>query len=66
VGEYAPDLILFSAIVVDTKVVDSITDHERGQMLDYLKITGLTVGLILNFKRAKLEWERIVLDKKRK
>jgi GxxExxY protein len=62
VGEYAPDLIAFGAVVVDAKVIDVITDHERGQMLNYLKITGLKVGVILNFKRAKLEWERIVLD----
>jgi GxxExxY protein len=30
-------------------------------MLNYLKITGHKVGLIINFKRPKLEWERIVL-----
>jgi GxxExxY protein len=65
VGEYAPDLIAFGAVVVDAKVIDAITDHERGQMLNYLRITGLKVGVILNFKRAKLEWERIVLDKDR-
>jgi GxxExxY protein len=62
VGEYVPDLIAFSAVVVDTKVIEAITDHERGQMINYLKITGLQVGLILNFKHAKLEWERIVLS----
>jgi len=62
VGEYVPDLIVFSSIVLDTKVIDAITDHERGQMLNYLQITGLKVGVILNFKRAKLEWERIVLS----
>ncbi len=61
VGEYVPDLIAFDAVVVDAKVVEAITDHERGQMLNYLRITGHQVGLILNFKRAKLEWERIVL-----
>jgi len=61
VCEYVPDLIVFGAVVVDTKVIEGITDHERGQMLNYLRITKLTVGVILNFKRAKLEWERIVL-----
>lgn len=61
VGEYIPDLIVDSAIVVDTKVVDRIGDHERGQMLNYLRITGLRVGLIVNFKHAKLEWQRVVL-----
>lgn len=30
-------------------------------MLNYLRITKLRVGLIINFKRAKLEWERIIL-----
>ena len=65
-GEYIPDLIAFSAVVVDTKVIESITTHERGQMLDYLKTTGLQVGLILNFKHSKLEWERMVLDLGRK
>ncbi len=65
VGEFVPDLIAFNAVVVDTKVIEAITDHERGQMLNYLKITGHKVGVILNFKRAKLEWERIVLERNR-
>ena len=61
VGLFIPDLIAFDAVVVDTKVIDKITDHERGLMLNYLRITKLRVGVILNFKHAKLEWERIVL-----
>jgi hypothetical protein len=51
----------FDSVVVDTKVIDRIADHERGLMLNYLGITNLRVGVILNFKRAKLQWERIVL-----
>ena len=61
VGLFIPDLIVCDAIVVDTKVIDKITDHERGLMLNYLRITGLRVGVILNFKHRKLEWERIAL-----
>jgi len=61
VGEFVPDLIAFGSVIVDTKVVDRITDHERGQMLNYLRITKLRVGLILNFKNARLEFERVVL-----
>ncbi|MDP9187613.1 MAG: GxxExxY protein [Verrucomicrobiota bacterium] len=61
VGLFVPDLIAFDAIVVDTKVVEKITDHERGLMLNYLRITSLRVGVILNFKHRKLEWERLVL-----
>ena len=39
VGEFIPDLIVFGSVIVDTKVIDRITDHERGQMLNYLRIT---------------------------
>jgi GxxExxY protein len=39
VTEFVPDLIVENAVVVDAKVVDRITDHERGQMLNYLRIT---------------------------
>jgi GxxExxY protein len=61
VGDYIPDLIAFDKIIVETKTIDRITDIERGQVINYLKITGIRVGVILNFKHAKLEWERIVL-----
>jgi GxxExxY protein len=61
VGEFIPDLIAFDVVVVDAKVIEAITDQERGQILNYLRITGLRVGVILNFKHPKLEWERIVL-----
>lgn len=63
VGEYVPDVVVQKALVVDTKTIERITDHERGQMLNYLRITGLPVGVILNFKHARLEWERLVLSK---
>ncbi|MBI3090103.1 MAG: GxxExxY protein [Candidatus Tectomicrobia bacterium] len=61
VGDYVPDLIAFNQIVVDTKAVEKITDLELAQILNYLKITRLRVGIILNFKRPKLEWKRVVL-----
>ncbi|HWX21793.1 MAG TPA: GxxExxY protein [Candidatus Binatia bacterium] len=61
VGLFTPDLIAFNAVVLDAKVIEQITDVERGQMLNYLKITRLRVGVILNFKHPRLEWERIVL-----
>jgi GxxExxY protein len=61
VGLFIPDLIAFGSVVVDAKVIDQITDLERGQMLNYLRITKHRVGVILNFKNPKLEWERIVL-----
>ena len=61
VGLFIPDLIAFASVVVDAKVLDQITDLERGRMINYLKITRLRVGVILNFRHPKLEWERLVL-----
>ena len=61
IGVFVPDLVVFDSVVVDTKVIERITDHERGLMLNYLHITRLRVGVILNFKHRKLEWERIAL-----
>lgn len=61
VGEFIPDLIVFGSVVVDPKVIDHITDFERGKMLNYLRITKLRVGLLLNFKKPRLEFERVVL-----
>jgi len=61
IGEFRPDLIAFNAVIVDAKTIDRITDIERGQMLNYLRTAKLRVGVIINFKRPKLEWERVVL-----
>ena len=61
VGKYILDLICFNAVVVDTKTIERIGDHEIGQMLNYLKITQKKVGLLINFKHAKVESKRVVL-----
>ena len=37
VGEYVPDLVVQGKLIVDAKTIDRITDHERGQMLNYLR-----------------------------
>lgn len=62
VDEFIPDLVVEKRVIVDTKTVETIIDEHRGTMLNYLKITGLKVGLIINYKHRKLEWERLVLD----
>ena len=60
-GEYIPDLIVFDKTIVDTKVVEKLGNNEKARIINYLKITGLWVGLFLNFKHAKLKWQRIIL-----
>lgn len=62
VDDYIPDLVVEERIVVDAKTVDTIGENEIGQMLNYLRVTGLKVGLLINFKKSKLEWKRVVLS----
>ena len=65
IDDYIPDLEVERRVLVDAKTVETITDVERGQMMNYLRITGIKVGLLLNFKHPSLKWERVVLDSAR-
>ena len=61
---YTPDLLCFETIIVELKAAKALTDEHRAQVLNYLKVTGLQLGLLVNFgSHPKLEWERIVLTK---
>jgi len=61
IDEYIPDLVVENCVVVDTKTIECIGPDEVGKMLNYLRVTKLKVGLIINLKHAKLEWKRVVL-----
>ncbi|MFZ5809290.1 MAG: GxxExxY protein [Chloroflexota bacterium] len=58
--EYVPDLICFDQIIVELKAIKQLTSLEEAQLLNYLKATGKTVGVLLNFGTPKLEWKRMV------
>ena len=60
IGTLIPDLIVDEKIIVDTKTVAKFPEHATAQMIGYLNITGIKVGLLMNFKAARLEWKRIV------
>ena len=59
---YKPDLICFEKIIVELKGVSAIAKEHQAQVLNYLKATGLKLGLIVNFGAyPKVEIKRIVL-----
>lgn len=61
---YTPDLLCFGKIIVELKASRTLTDEHRAQVLNYLKVTGHQVGLLINFGAfPRLEWERIVLSR---
>jgi GxxExxY protein len=59
--DHIPDFVCFDKIIVEIKALDKLTSKETSQLLNYLKATGLKVGLLVNFgSKGKLEWERFV------
>ena len=61
IDDYIPDLLVNDELIVEIKVVENICDEHIGQVINYLKISGCSLGLILNFKHSKLEWKRVIL-----
>lgn len=59
---YSPDFICFDAIIVELKAGRDIAPEHRAQVFNYLKATGLRVGLLVNFARAgRADVERFVV-----
>lgn len=58
-----PDFICYEKIIVELKALNRLTTLEESQLLNYLKATGMKVGLLINFGAEKdLEWKRMVLS----
>jgi GxxExxY protein len=58
--EYQADLICYEQII-ELKALDKLSGKEEAQILNYLKATGLRVGLLINFgSSGELEWHRYV------
>jgi GxxExxY protein len=63
---YEPDFVCQDKIVVELKAVTELTDEHRAQVLNYLRATGLKLGLLVNFDYfPKVEVERIVAERGR-
>ena len=59
-GDYFADLIAEGSVIVELKSAKNIEDIHLAQCLNYLKATGLKLGLILNFGKPRVEIKRVV------
>jgi GxxExxY protein len=60
--KFIADYIGFGKIIVENKCITKLTKVEESQIINYLKATGLKVGLLINFgSHGKLEWKRYIL-----
>ena len=63
---YEPDFICYNSIIVELKAVNTLSAENRAQLVNYLKATGMELGLLVNFGHyPKLEYERIVCQQNR-
>ncbi len=62
VGEYITDILVEGKVIVELKTVECLEKIHEAQLLNYLKATGIQIGLLVNFKHPKAEIKRMVLD----
>jgi GxxExxY protein len=60
VGDYFADLLVEDSVLIEVKHASGIDDAHVAQTLNYLRITGMHLALIVNFGRTKAEWRRVV------
>ena len=59
--EYVADFICYNKIIIETKAATELKSDHIAQTLNYLKITGYKLGLLVNFGATSLKYKRIVL-----
>lgn len=62
VGGYIADLLVEEKIIIELKTVEKLSKLHEAQLLNYLKATGLKVGLLVNFQNMKADIKRLVLE----
>ena len=62
VGDYIADILVENQIILELKTVDEIQKIHEAQLINYLKATGLKIGLIVNFKHPRAEIKRLVYE----
>lgn len=63
VGDYVADLIVEESVLVEIKATIEHHDVFVAQTINYLKATGLPVGLLLNFGKPRLRYRRFIAGK---
>ena len=59
-GDYDADVLVNGCVVVEIKVAPQYDKRDEAQLLNELKATGIKVGMLISFGRAKLEYKRLV------
>lgn len=59
IGRYSADLVVEKTVIVELKCCENIIPEHQSQLFNYLKVSELPIGLLINFRRRKLEYQRL-------
>ena len=62
VGDYFADIVVEGQVIIELKTVENLQNIHEAQLINYLKATGMKVGLLVNFRGTKAEIKRMVLN----
>jgi len=62
IGTYFADILVEEKLIVELKCVDRFSDEHFAQCINYLKATNIRICLLVNFQRAKVNWQRIAFN----
>jgi GxxExxY protein len=61
-GAYIADLVVEDCIIVELKAVKSLNELMQAQLINYLRLSGLQVGYLVNMAGSEVVWKRLVLS----
>ena len=59
VGKFYADVLVEDKVIIELKAVAALVPEHQAQVINYLKATGIDVGLLVDFGRPKIEYKRL-------
>ena len=60
IGAYIADIVVDNAVILELKSVDALNKVMEAQIINYLKLSKVPVGYLINFNGLRVEWRRFV------
>ena len=59
IGLYVADLVVEEKVIIELKCCESLRGEHQAQLINYLKVSNILVGLLINFRKRRLEYKRV-------